>query len=290
MGKMFKALEKAEKERLLDIQKEYAAPKLEPIEAFLNAPSIERKLVSYFQPGSMVGEQFKKLRTNMFNHSSPGSFRTILVTSAREAEGKTIVAANLAAAIAQDLNAHALLVEADLRNPSLASWFGMQNGKGLSDYLTQTEDLVGLFMKTPIAKLTLLSGGRIPENPVELIGSKKMEILIHELKARYADRYIIIDSSPLLATTEPNVLTKMVDGILLVIRAGETPREAVAQAMGYLLKEKVIGVVLNHLEFKSSALRSRYFGSKTYYDKYAERNGEPGFWRRMKSRFTFADE
>lgn len=95
-----------------------------------------------------------------------------------------------------------------------------------------------------------------------------METLVNELKSRYNDRYIILDSSPVLATTEPNVLDKMVDGIIFVIRAGETPRESVLQAVKMLGKEKIIGVVLNDMNFKSPALHSRYFGTNRYYYNY----------------------
>jgi len=98
-----------------------------------------------------------------------------------------------------------------------------------------------------------------------MIGSEKMKALIQELKERYNDRYIIFDSTPLLSTAEPEVLSKLVDGILLVVRAGVTPRETVKQAISSLEKEKILGFVLNDLQFKSSGLSSRYFGSDGSY-------------------------
>jgi protein-tyrosine kinase len=114
----------------------------------------------------------------------------------------------------------------------------------------------------------VLCGGSTQENPVELIGSNKMEAMVNELKSRYNDRYIIFDSSPVLATTEPSVLDKMVDGILVVVRAGDTPRESVQQAIKMLQQEKILGVVLNDLEFRTAALHSRYFGTNRYYRDY----------------------
>ena len=191
-----------------------------------------------------------------------------MVTSATSGEGKTFVAANLAISISHELHAHALLVDCDLRNPSLAQRFGLQNGKGLSDYLAGNGNASELFMKTKVEKLNLLPGGTIQDNPTELIGSKKMEALIHELKSRYPDRYVIFDSTPLLATAEPEVLAKFVDGIIVVVRAGVTPRETVKQAIANLDKGKIIGFVLNDLEFKSHGQSSRYFGSDGYYYKY----------------------
>ncbi len=190
--------------------------------------------------------------------------RTILVTSANSGEGKTLISANLAAGIAYDFQANALLVDCDLRSPSLGEWFGLPNGHGLADYLIGRKEIPELLHKTEIERLKILLGGTIQDNPTELIGSGKMQALIQEWRARYNDRYIIFDSTPLLSTSEPEVLSKMVDGILIVVRAGVTPRETVKQAISSLEKEKILGFVLNDLQFKSSGLNSRYFGSDGY--------------------------
>ena len=200
-----------------------------------------------------------------------------MVTSATAGEGKTFVAANLAAGIAHDLHFHALLVDCDLRNPSLSQWFGVQNGHGLSDYLVGKGNLSELLMKTKMEKLMILTGGSAQEKPAELIGSRKMEALVQELKSRYNDRYIILDATPLLATTEPEVLARLVDGILIVVRAGVTPRETVKQAVASLDPKKILGFVLNDVEFKSSGLSSRYFGSDGYYNQYGygKKGAEP---------------
>ena len=142
-----------------------------------------------------------------------------------------------------------------------------------------------LLIKTSIDKLSILSGGGIQENPVELVGSNKMKTLIQDLKSRYDDRYIIIDSSPILATTEPSVLNEMVDGIILVIKSGDTPRETIQQAVKLLNKNKILGVVLNNMQFKTKALFQRYFGTNhQYYDyRYSKMHPEPGFWGKIWS-------
>ena len=127
-------------------------------------------------------------------------------------------------------------------------------------------------MKTKIAKLSILSSGTIRDNPVELIGSHRMDALVNELKSRYSDRYIIFDSSPLLATTEPSVLTKLVDGIILVVRAGSTPRESVKQALTTIDPAKILGIVLNDLALQSKDLNARYFGTSKYYYRYGYGN------------------
>ena len=269
MGKMFEALQKAEKDRIQE-------PRREPVKTIADDTVLDNKLVSFFQPGSIVAEQFRKLRTYLFRPGLQNPPKTILVTSAFSGEGKSLIAINLAISIAIELNSYALLVDCDLRNPTLSRWFGLQKSKGLSDYLLGNDELPDFLVKTQIDKLGLLCGGSSQENPVELIGSKKMESLVDELKSRYEDRYIILDSSPVLATTEPNVLDKMVDAIILVVRAGETPRESVQQAINMLKTDKIIGVVLNDMEFRSSALHSRYFGTSRYYRDYGyARNIKP---------------
>jgi exopolysaccharide/PEP-CTERM locus tyrosine autokinase len=273
MGKMFEALQKAERVRTR-----------EPLEVVtktaIDKTVLDTKLVSFFQPNSIVAEQFRKLRTDILKPDLQDQPKTILVTSAFSGEGKSLIAINLAISIAIELHSHALLVDCDLRNPTLSRWFGLQEAKGLSDYLLGQGELPNLMVKTQVDKLSLLCGGSSQENPVELIGSKRMGALIQELKSRYDDRYIILDSSPVLATTEPNVLDKMVDGILFVVRAGETPRESVQQAVKLLKTEKIMGVVLNDLEFKSAALHSRYFGTNRYYYDYNHaKHNQPQNWR-----------
>ena len=243
------------------------------------------KVVSFFAPSSMVTEQFRRLRTLIIKPGVVNTPKIIMVASAVSGEGKSLVAVNLASIIAAELHSHALLVDCDLRNPSLTRWFGLQEKKGLSDYLTGEAEVQDLLIKTSIDKLSILSGGSIQENPVELVGSNKMKTLIQDLKSRYEDRYIIIDSSPILATTEPSVLNEIVDGIILVIKSGDTPRETIQQAVRLLNKNKILGVVLNNMQFKTKALFQRYFGTNhQYYDyRYSKMHPEPGFWGKIWS-------
>jgi len=279
MSKIYKALEKAEREReegskhVEHITPEIEEERMERHEITSESPEVEgiasdQRLVSLMQSGSLAAEQFRKLRTNLLRRNIYDSPKTIMITSATSGEGKTFVAANLGISLSHELHSHALLVDCDLRNPSLAQWFGLENGKGLSDYLAGDGNPSKLFMKTKVEKLNLLFAGSILDNPTELIGSKKMEALVHELKSRYMDRYIIFDSTPLLATTEPEVLAKLVDGIVIVVRAGVTSRETVKQAIANLDKEKIIGFVLNRVAFKSHGQSLRYFGSNGYYYGY----------------------
>ena len=272
MGKMFDVLQKVQREKYVESEDEVQKSVPEDL-------VLDDKLVSFFATSSMVTEQFRRLRTHVFQPGVGNAPKIIMVASAMSGEGKSFVAVNLASIIALELHSHALLVDCDLRNPSITRWFGLQEKKGLSDYLIGKAEIQDLLIKTPIDKLSILSGGSIQTNPVELIGSKRMKTLVQDLKSRYDDRYIIIDSSPILATTEPGVLNEMIDGIILVVKSGETPRETVQQAIKLLNKNKILGVVLNNMEFKTKAMLQRYFGADhQYYDyRQAKMHPEPGF-------------
>ncbi len=134
MGKMFEALQKAEKERIQE-------PLEEVSKTTYDHTILDTKLVSFFQPSSIVAEQFRKLRTDLFKPSLQNQTKTILVTSAFSGEGKSLIAINLAISIAIELHSHALLVDCDLRNPTLSRWFGLLEAKGLSDYLLGNVEL-----------------------------------------------------------------------------------------------------------------------------------------------------
>ncbi|OPY15913.1 MAG: Tyrosine-protein kinase YwqD [Syntrophus sp. PtaB.Bin138] len=278
MGKMYEALQKVEREK-------FGEPTDKTLKTTPDELVLDDKLVSFFAPSSMVAEQFRRLRAQIIKPGLNHTPKTILVTSTMAGEGKSLIAINLAITIAIDLHSHALLVDCDLRNPTLSRFFGLQSERGLSDYLLGEEDISDLLIKTSVDKLTILSGGNSQENPVELIGSNRMKAFVQDMTSRYDDRYIILDSSPLLATTEPSLLGEMVDGIILVVKSGETPRESIQQALKLVKKEKILGVVLNSTEFKTQALIQRYFGTNRYYYDYHynRKNPEPTSWEKVKA-------
>ena len=196
---------------------------------------------------TIATEQMRKLRIAMLGGGIAGENhpRTILVSSALAGEGKSTVSANLAVAISQMIGEYVLLVDSDLRQPDLHNFFGVQPKPGLAEYLAEELDLADLLVKTEFEKLTLLQAGKVAANSTELLHSDKMRNLIKELKSRYSDRYIIIDSPPLLSTSEPDVLAEQVDGIVLVVRAGMTPREIVEDILSQMNPDKILGVVMN---------------------------------------------
>ena len=286
MSKIHLALEKAEKERAEELMKKtFPAPVRDEGSRIDPGPAVpvvrfdtlkaDESLVSLYQPRSLISEQFRKLRTQLLRLNLAKPVKTIMVTSALQGEGKSFVAANLAIGIAHDLHLHALLVDCDLRNPSVAPMFGYNGVQGIADYLKGQGEVSNFLVKTELEKLSLLPGGTLPENPTEMIGSQRMAALVQELKTRYDDRFIILDATPLLATAEPDVLAKLVDGVLIVVRAGMTPRETIKQALSFLDKDKILGVVLNDVNFKYSALGARYFGGDGYSYGYGYGYGKP---------------
>jgi exopolysaccharide/PEP-CTERM locus tyrosine autokinase len=233
--------------------------------------NLDENLIVLSKPRSFEAEQFKMLRSSLLFPHTGKPPRTIMVTSAFPGEGKTFVSSNLAVSIAQGINEHVMLVDCDIRLPDLHLNFGFKEVKGLAEYLTEGLELKDLLLKTSVDKLTLLPGGTPPPNPAELIASKKMSRLIAEVRSRYKDRYIIIDSPPPSMTSETSVIAKHVDGILLVINYGKTPREMASQLVDLFGKEKLLGIVFNRYErgFYSDYRYGKYgYGKKgQYYTK-----------------------
>ncbi len=229
-------------------------------------------LATLCEPGSVVDEQFRKLKTKINRLKSLRSLKTIMITSALDSEGKTFTAANLGVSLAREIHNRVLMIDCDLRDPNLAKFFGVQNDRGLSEYIQGKDKLQELVKKTGIERLRILPAGRSEVAPGDLIASKRMKAFLNGLKSHTKMDFVIIDTTSILATAEPEVLAALVDGIIIVVRAGVTSRDTVEQAMASLGKEKILGCVLNDLVFKTSGLRSIYFGTEGYY-KYGYGNG-----------------
>ena len=216
----------------------------------LNNQQPDRNLISYHKPNSIEAEQFRVLKNKILFPESGVPRRTIMVTSTSKGEGKSFVASNLSTAIAYSIDEYVLLVDSDLRHPSVHTMFGIENNEGLSTYLTNGVALSSLMVKTFIEKLTILPGGPPPANPSELISSEQMRRLIREVESRYDDRYIILDAPPPYITSEANALAKFVDGILLVVKQGHTRKDRLQDILEIYGREKVLGVVKNFAKGK----------------------------------------
>ena len=237
------------------------APKRHPFNG-----RIDTRLVCLQDPSSPAAECFKVLRSKLLVGDSGELRRTIMVTGAEPADGKSLVSANLAVSIAQGMNHYVLLVDCDLRRPSQHKTFGLQVKQGLREYLEKGNSIAPYLLKTPVGKLTLLPAGQPSSSPSELLGSEKMQALIQELKGRYPDRFIILDSPPAHFTAETSSLYTMMDGVLLVVRSGKTSREPVEDVVANIGREKIIGVVFN----ASAEVQRDY----KYYYRYYKRGGD----------------
>jgi protein-tyrosine kinase len=235
-----------------------------------NENRIDENMVTLTKPQSFEAEQFKILRTNLLFPSSGKSPRTIMVTSTMPDEGKSLISANLAISIAQSIQEHVLLIDCDIRRPRIHTQFGFVDVPGLSEHLSSGIPISSLLLKTKVDKLSILPGGRPPFNPSELVSSQKMSKLLQEVKYRYSDRFIIIDSPPPKLTAETSALSRQVDGILLVIEYGRTSREMVSDLVNIIGKEKIIGVVFNKLDMRYAGYYGlgKYKTYSKYYQKY----------------------
>jgi len=239
MGKFYRALEKSrnqkDKEIPLDVLKSSARP------------STDLLVVKY--PESPAAEYFRFLRSQIIYPAHGEPPRTIMVTSAVTGDGKTFVATNLAACIAMGIKEHVLLLDCDLRDPGLYKIFGINTKReGLSSYLTNKSELPDLFYKADNPNLTTLPSGNSSANPSELLSSEKMQHLISDVRDRYPDRFVILDTTPLELTPETSVLANQVDGVLMVVQYGKTPRKLVKSAIERIGKKKLLGIVFNGYE------------------------------------------
>jgi len=218
-------------------------------------------LTTLCDPHSPVSEEYRKLKSVVTAFAQQGEFKNvIMVTSSVSCEGKSITSLNLAITLAQEFDHTVLLVEADLRKPSLQDYLGMKAAKGLSDYLNGEAVLSDLLIKTGIGRLILLPAGTPLRNPVELFSSQKMRDFIIEIKNRYPDRFIIIDTPPLLPFAETRSLSALVDGVLFVIREGQVTPENIREAMNILDSSKLIGAVYNEATQASLDGHYHYYG------------------------------
>jgi exopolysaccharide/PEP-CTERM locus tyrosine autokinase len=213
---------------------------------------LSKNLVSLVNPQSYEAEQFKMLRNSILFPVAGAALQSILVTSSLPGEGKSFVSSNLAISIAMNVNRHVLLIDSDLRKPDLHRVFGVDDVPGLSDFLAERRQLDSLLLRTNVERLTLLPGGPIPPNPSELTSSERMSEMLEEVKHRYKDRLIVIDSPPPGLAAETSFLARQVDGIILVVKHGKTSREEVEDLIGTVGSEKILGVVINYLDMPLS--------------------------------------
>jgi capsular exopolysaccharide synthesis family protein len=245
----------------------FATEKLTPAHPTASAArmKIDPNMVTLLTPQSFESEQFKILRTNLLYPVEGKPPRSVLVTSVNPGDGKSFVAANLAVSVALNINRYVLLMDCDLRRPTIHRQFGFGDTPGLSEYLSRGAPLPSLLIQTKVDRLSILPGGTPPPNPSELLSSDRMLALVEEVTQRYKDRLIIIDSPPPTMTAETGVLARMAEGIVLVARYSNTNRDDLKKLVDHLGKDKIVGCILNYFDYRSVGL----YGYR-YYRKYGK--------------------
>lgn len=197
-------------------------------------------------PHSAIAEEYRKLKSALVKLTTGETFSTtLLVTSAVPSEGKSITALNLAISLAQEYDHTVLLIDADFRRPTIHSYLGIEQRTGFSDCLLGEAQISDVIIPTGIGRLSVVTAGREIPNPAELFASQKTEALITEIKERYQDRYIIIDTPPVLPFAESRTLAHLVDGVLFVIKEQLASQKNIKEALDALKGCGLLGIVYN---------------------------------------------
>lgn len=207
---------------------------------------------------SPAAEQYKILREQIRRLRTEAGIQTFAISSPVKRDGKTTVAVNLAAALALDYEQKVLLIDADLRDPSVHRYLNLQGSPGLADFLGSNHHsaIRDLVRDTFLPSLRVLPAGRPSAFSSELLAKEKMNQVMDEIRTEFPGYQIIIDCPPVLSTPDPLVIARQVDGVLMVVRAGKTPRDYLMKALQSINSNKVLGVVLNGADL---GISSKYY-------------------------------
>ena len=222
---------------------------------------IESRLITHFAPKSPISEAYRTLRTNIQYTKVDRPIKTVLVTSPGPGEGKSTSVANLAIAFSQ-MGASTLLVDTDLRRPVLHGIFGQSRTAGLTNVLIGKAALEEAIKLTKIDNLSILTSGTLPPNPSEMLASQAMERFIQEASNRYD--VVLFDSPPVIAVTDAAVLATKLDGVVLVVKSGQSGKDALDRSRVLLenVNAKIFGILLNGVNV------NQMYGSYYYYYHY----------------------
>jgi capsular exopolysaccharide synthesis family protein len=234
----------------------------------------DNPLVVQSSPYHTRSEAFRRLRTNLQFLDLDGGPQALVVTSSVPNEGKTTSAINLAITLA-DADAKVLLIDADLRRPSVAGYLGIEGSVGLTTLLIHQATIDDVIQPWGSAGLYVIPSGAVPPNPAELVGSKTMGRLIQQMSEQFD--YVVIDTPPLLPVTDAALIAKMTSGVLMVAGAGQIRREQLRQSLANLsaVSARVLGIVLNKVGRDADAYGARY-GYYEYRPHHEDTNGKPG--------------
>lgn len=230
--------------------------------------------ITVSHPRVPVAEAFRNLRTNMQFASVDHPLRTLLITSPSPEDGKSTVAVNLGVVFAQS-SRNVILVDADMRRPTIHKRMNLVNRQGLSALFVQPNIRIdGMLQKTSTANLDILTSGDLPPNPAELLGSEKMQTILEHFKDQAS--MVIIDSPPVMAVTDAAVLSSRVDGVLVVITPGKTKTAALRHTLEQLQRAsaRILGVVVNNVEMSRTRYAYYYSRYYAYYNYYGRGKGD----------------
>jgi protein-tyrosine kinase len=221
------------------------------------------RILTYGNIDTPIAEEYRKLKTVLLRMTRDEFRNTVMVTSSLSGEGKSVTSSNLAVMLAREYGQTVLLIDADLRRPSLHEYLGIAPRIGLADCLEDRIDAGRAITKTGIPKLTFMSAGKKVENPGELLSSQRMKEFLLELKHRYRDRYIIVDTSPILLFAETQAMSVLVDGVLVVVKEGGVSLKGITQVLDILKGATVLGFVYN--DASDLSMGGRYYSHYAHY-------------------------
>jgi len=252
MGKITRALQKATQESIQHIEKIVKIKEYEQMIVHkLKDSKLDARLVAYFDPKAVISEQYKILTTNILSLNKGKPPKTIAITSSIASEGKTVSSLNLAVTLSHATHKpRIVLIDADMRKGQLLNYLGAAPRKGLSEFLQGDASLEEIiFSLDDIGHLSFIGSGVVPEKPAELLGSERMRELITTLRAKY--NFVLIDTPPVIPVTDAVIIGSIVEGVVLVIKAGDTQRGMVSRAVELLTQAhgNIIGHVLTGVEY-----------------------------------------
>ncbi|MBF0522916.1 MAG: CpsD/CapB family tyrosine-protein kinase [Candidatus Omnitrophica bacterium] len=261
MGKITDALKKAAEERMDHLEKMSKIKNRDDLVVKkIKESNIDASIITYFDTKAVISEQYKTLRTNILSKNNGKPPKAFVITSALPGEGKTVTSLNIAISMAQAVSKpKILLIDADLRKGRIAKYLGVKQPVGLSEILTgvaKMEDVV--FKLDNYENLAFIASGSVPENPSELLASDEMRKFFVEMKDRFD--HVIIDTSPIIPVTDASILGRLVDGLILVVKAGSTQRGVVKRALEKLHQSHsaILGHVLTNIEYHLPEYIYRY--------------------------------
>lgn len=274
MGKITEALKRVKDDRIQRIQKIQRKPEVQYVVKRVENTKIEPHVVAFHDPSSPIGEQYKIIRTNIQSMKTTKDLKVFSITSSINGEGKTVTAINLVIEMARDLNGkNILLIDADMRKGRVAQYLGLNRVPGLAEILKGEVEPDVTFVSPNVDNLTIIPAGKVPKNPAELLGSKKMKVILESLRARFD--YIFIDTPPVMPLADPCILGAMADGVIMVAQAGRTQRDMIKHAEQRLTQAhaNILGYVITNVEYHLPHYLYRYVNK--YSEEHYYKSNEP---------------